>query len=696
MPKPMFASKVLIVSIFFSIFFNCSRSQKFAKNKKITENTSFLVQPEVNQIILNSRKPYYLNISSGSILSASFQESETGMNFNYLRVGSFLNSACEFKFSPWLKRDSKSRLLINQRIGIYGSHNDNISVCVQGFSIENNIFSETYVENFVNDFIAPSNPKVYLGKNESGHGVIKLETGSSNGSGEFRYTWNNPEKSFYFTSGGVIPFPTQPPHNLPNGTHVLFVSEKDAAGNWSLNSRLVLNSTAPASSLLPALDVRWTHTQSPKVLWGQESILKAQVIVRSGSGYSQARVQGLNEEVNFLGGAFPGIGGSCLVNLNATCELVFQIKPRQNTFGMRTFPVTLEAVSKLGETISKNFDLKINYFYCQQELDSNKKMSICNASSVASFVEYKKNQIEDFNFIENSGNCRLLSTNENVKLHFLVSKWFEAVKNFRTHEFEDISISKTLMLNLTRFGLWPFLLQTPNQVYLGLQETEPHKFGFGVVLVAFGIGAMPSKWLLEVPHPIHDTGTSELAGELLDKKQQAVFIQAGVHRRCSKKLVSEVVPGNTDPNLDYRESDPAHNSEHAFHIFHSVFSLQTNHTIQLHGFGGEYASEQKPIEKAKPPFLEPPFSKVILSAGSFLSDNPFLKKIALPLLEIGIETKIFPSFTENYGAQSNVQGHFDRQLNSEKFAHIEMELELRTTQNGRQRMIDALLEAQSL
>jgi len=114
--------------------------------------------------------------------------------------------------------------------------------------------------------------------------------------------------------------------------------------------------------------------------------------------------------------------------------------------------------------------------------------------------------------------------------------------------------------------------------YLLLEES-PRMYGWGI----FGFDpASTNPLVLEVPHPLSDSGTELQGAEALIETGARALVISGVHRQANRKLSPCT---HATENSDYRESDPAHNVNTMFHQTHEtlVSAYPQTVAVQLHG-----------------------------------------------------------------------------------------------------------------
>ncbi|MDB5106850.1 MAG: hypothetical protein JWP91_4539 [Fibrobacteres bacterium] len=103
-------------------------------------------------------------------------------------------------------------------------------------------------------------------------------TSGGEGSGIYRVRLDNPDPAAPMID--VLDSVFTPPRNLPEGTHVLYVQERDEAGNWSAagSGTVRIDLTPPVVKILSPLTGIYTNAPSIAVKWtldGQEQALQA-------------------------------------------------------------------------------------------------------------------------------------------------------------------------------------------------------------------------------------------------------------------------------------------------------------------------------------------------------------------------------------------------------------------------------------
>lgn len=99
--------------------------------------------------------------------------------------------------------------------------------------------------------------------------------GGGGGDGHFRVRLDNPDpKAPMLSWGDTIYIPTRP---LAEGTHTLFVQERDAAGNWSpvASAAVTLDLTAPVVKILSPATGAWTNASLVNVQWTVDGVPQA-------------------------------------------------------------------------------------------------------------------------------------------------------------------------------------------------------------------------------------------------------------------------------------------------------------------------------------------------------------------------------------------------------------------------------------
>ena len=128
------------------------------------------------------------------------------------------------------------------------------------------------------------------------------------------------------------------------------------------------------------------------------------------------------------------------------------------------------------------------------------------------------------------------------------------------------------------YRLVSFRETTNGREYLLLEES-PRMYGWGIFVFD---PATKNPLVLEVPHPLSDSGTELQGAEALIETGARALVISGVHRQANRKLSPCT---HATENSDYRESDPAHNVNTMFHQTHETLVQIYPETVavQLHG-----------------------------------------------------------------------------------------------------------------
>jgi hypothetical protein len=298
-------------------------------------------------------------------------------------------------------------------------------------------------------------------------------------------------------------------------------------------------------------------------------------------------------------------------------------------------------------------------------------------TSFTNFTGQRKNRISEYNLLSGTNNCALPSQSHLLKVSGVIRRFFDAIKELG--QGNVLTVSDDFASELTSLKLRPFSLTVAGTLYYGIEELEPHTYGFGILLIKNDYSQLPQKLVIEVPHPMFDSNTPELGGEVLDEIKPAVYLQSGVHRYCSTAAASETYPANHNQI----RTDPAHETLTLFHTAHTVVSDPADYVIQLHGFG----SGQTSLYEANPPV------EVVLSGGTISNVPAALTAIQSGFASQGVNAKVFPLELESLGAQSNIQGGDVRSRLGQKFIHIEARTELRANATERRKIVLSIKNA---
>jgi hypothetical protein len=241
--------------------------------------------------------------------------------------------------------------------------------------------------------------------------------------------------------------------------------------------------------------------------------------------------------------------------------------------------------------------------------------------------------------------------------------------------------SRTLADQGFPYRLVRFREESDGRDFILLEEEEPRIYGWGLFVFA----VKPSgPLLIEVPHPVSDSGT-EIQGirAFLDTDARA-FILSGVHRRSN---VRESPCTQATENSRYAESDPAHNVNTIFHAAHKaiVDARPDTVAIQLHGM--------QEREVCPNVYISTGTASITENAARFLHC----------LKEMGVEASIYDGTVScPLIASTNVQGRYSNGTKTPcteyakdspepgRFIHVEQEPSIRSNGESQQRIIEAL------
>lgn len=303
-------------------------------------------------------------------------------------------------------------------------------------------------------------------------------------------------------------------------------------------------------------------------------------------------------------------------------------------------------------------------------------LSVDTVENYETLTKNQKQSMLDDGFTEGTNRTTILKESQLYSMYELIEKFYKKVLAGGS-----VDISSEFRTKLEAYKLEPFIVKSGQTHYFGLREKSPRSFGHGFFLIRSDIKSIAKKYVIEVPHPLHDSNTPELGGEFIDAFKPAIYIQTGQHRNTSTTISPESFPGNQTSSLSYKATDVAHNSRSFFHFAHIVLSKDAELVIQLHGYG----SSQTTLYSASPPI------EVVLSAGSKTVVPSYLTSLKQEFTDRGVEAAVFPTDASKLGAQANVQGAHIRASMGNKFLHIETRTELRASKTERKKIIDALI-----
>ena len=216
-------------------------------------------------------------------------------------------------------------------------------------------------------------------------------------------------------------------------------------------------------------------------------------------------------------------------------------------------------------------------------------------------------------------------------------------------------------------------LQERDAANLGLTRTEEDKFivvrdtrhcgGGGEYRLRKG-AAVPLA--ITAPHAFHDRGTGELAMQIFARSRAAVAARNTVAR---------------DGSDGCDALDIAREGEHLFTQFALGFSdrFPDGLVVQLHGFDGARRSTSQAEEAA-----------AIVSNGTPL---PGLDTLDLAdCLSRALAPRsvlVYPTETNELGAEDNAQGKALREAGGARFGHIELSADLRETMTSDEPLLDS-------
>lgn len=166
---------------------------------------------------------------------------------------------------------------------------------------------------------------------------------------------------------------------------------------------------------------------------------------------------------------------------------------------------------------------------------------------------------------------------------------------------------------------------------------------------------------IEVPHPIWDTNSWELAIKVFVKLDARWFIMAGTHRYA---------------NID-SSSDMAHVTQSVFHKAHQIAA--TARAIQVHGF-----NRSNTVYNGYP--------EIVISNGTLSPpDELYTLKTNYEAMGFtaGVYSRLTSSNLSRLGATTNTQGRWSN-VNGKTFIHIEYDYPIRTNSSNMDKAIAGL------
>lgn len=222
-------------------------------------------------------------------------------------------------------------------------------------------------------------------------------------------------------------------------------------------------------------------------------------------------------------------------------------------------------------------------------------------------------------------------------------------KNFSTLQSE---------LSTYNYTFYCFTDLASNKKLYILKENDPISLGWGTYIYYPDVSR---DFTIEVPHPVWDTNSWELAIRVFLKLDARWYIMAGTHRYA-----------NADSS-----SDMAHVTQSVFHIAHRVAS--TARAIQIHGFN-----------KSNPVYIGYP--DIVISNGT-QSPAEELYNLKENYEALGFTAGVFSRLTysslSRLGATTNTQGRWSN-ANGKIFIHIEYDYPIRTNSSVMDKAITGL------
>ncbi|HXH75865.1 MAG TPA: hypothetical protein VNJ08_12920 [Bacteriovoracaceae bacterium] len=292
----------------------------------------------------------------------------------------------------------------------------------------------------------------------------------------------------------------------------------------------------------------------------------------------------------------------------------------------------------------------------------------------ASYTSAVKASIISHNFLNSVGNVKVPTGEQLLKASYLMNLFYDRVKNLSGTE--PLVITPAEQAEFGTLNLQVFKLAMGSIFYYGVEEMNPKIYGHGVALMKSNFGSMANKLLIEVPHPMWDSNTGELGGEVMDTMNPALFIMAGHHRYNSTSPSTTTVPGNSG---QFR-TDAAHETALFFHIAHTVFAQDITYVVQLHGYG----SGMTDLYAAIPPI------EFVLASGAKQNPPAILTTLKAAFTAAGMNGAIYPTDSTSLGATENVQGSHVRERFPDRFIHVETRTELRANATQRAKIVTAL------
>lgn len=189
-------------------------------------------------------------------------------------------------------------------------------------------------------------------------------------------------------------------------------------------------------------------------------------------------------------------------------------------------------------------------------------------------------------------------------------------------------------------------------------ESPPDDRAWGLVVVDL---SEPTRVAIEVPHPRTDMGTEWIGLDLFRAVPGSVLLVAGANRRAAGEL-----------------ADVAHNENSVYQALSESLARQGIPQVQLHGFAD----------------LNLPDHDIAVSTGSE-QPNPLAARIADGLSEAGFdECRAWAERCGRLEGTTNVQGRAAA-AHGAAFVHVELSNRIRTDEEKRADLVDALASAVS-
>jgi hypothetical protein len=207
------------------------------------------------------------------------------------------------------------------------------------------------------------------------------------------------------------------------------------------------------------------------------------------------------------------------------------------------------------------------------------------------------------------------------------------------------------------YDLLHFEDATSGASHLMLRERQPMQRGWGLLLV--NLAPTARRALIEVPHPIWDSKTPELAIEAYLGLEASHFLMAGAHRFAN---------GRPSP-----VSDMARNLNSLFMALHRRLADAVTPTLQYHGFHAD---------------SHPGYPNIVLSNGS-PDPHPELFTLQAAFEAAGESGGVFDGRQwTDLGATNNPQAAHTRALGG-RFYHLEHRYGVRARPHRREAVVAA-------